>query len=128
MYLFTLNIYSNVYYTWFEFIQKEFNLNLSIDNIFQECFNLQKESNIYNAIFSDKLCIVSDEQSYTYKDLDKISNQIAHFLLESKVQPGECVAVVVDRKAITIANILGILPSNLGWRLFFLLFLIFVLL
>lgn len=62
--------------------------------------------------YPDKLCIVSDEQSYTYKDLDKISNQIAHFLLESKVQPGECVAVVVDRKAITIANILGILKAG----------------
>ena len=58
-YLFTLNIYSEVYYTWFEFVRKEFNLNLTINDDFQECFNLHKESGIYSAIFSKEVCVIS---------------------------------------------------------------------
>ena len=58
-YLFTLNIYSDCYYTWFKFIKEEFNLNLTINTDFEECFKLQKESGIYNAIFSKEVCIIS---------------------------------------------------------------------
>jgi len=58
-YLFTLNVYSNSYYTWFKFIKDEFNLPLTIENDFEECFLLQRESGIYSAIFSEMVCIVS---------------------------------------------------------------------
>jgi len=58
-YLFTLNIYSEVYYTWFEFIRKEFDLPLTINDDFQECFKLHSESNIYSAIFSKEVCVIS---------------------------------------------------------------------
>ena len=58
-YLFTLNIYSNVYYTWFEFIRKEFNIELSINDKFQKIFRLQRESGIYSCIFSESVAVIS---------------------------------------------------------------------
>ena len=67
-YLFTLNIYSEVYYTWFEFVRKEFNLNLTINDDFQECFNLHKESGIYSAIFSKEVCVISKYPIEIYQE------------------------------------------------------------
>ena len=60
-YLFTLNVYSDCYYNWFEFMRKELKINLTkdVDIIFQKVFKLQRDSGIYNAIFSEALCIVS---------------------------------------------------------------------
>ena len=57
-YLFTLNIYSNVYYNWYEFLRKEFNLDLTINDNFQECFKLQRDSDIYSCIFSELIAVV----------------------------------------------------------------------
>jgi DNA-binding FadR family transcriptional regulator len=58
-YLFTLNVYSDAYYSWFEFMRREFKLALSINDDFQKCFTLQRESGIYSAIFSEALCVIS---------------------------------------------------------------------
>lgn len=60
-YLFTLNVYSDCYYNWFEFVRKELGIKLDkeTNNIFQKTFKLQKESGIYNAIFSEALCVIS---------------------------------------------------------------------
>jgi hypothetical protein len=56
--LFTLNVYSDAYYSWFKFIKEEFNLPLTIEEDFEECFRLQRESGIYSAIFSAAVCVV----------------------------------------------------------------------
>jgi hypothetical protein len=58
-YLFTLDIYSNCYYTWYKFIKEEFNLPLTIEKDFEKCFYLQRKSGIYSAIFSELVCVVS---------------------------------------------------------------------
>ena len=60
-YLFTLNVYSNSYYYWYEFIRKEFNIKIDkeLNDTFQKIFSLQRESGVYSAIFSKELCIVS---------------------------------------------------------------------
>jgi len=60
-YLFTLNIYSDCYYNWYEFIRKEFNIKIDeeLNNKFQKIFKLQRESGVYSAIFSESLCVVS---------------------------------------------------------------------
>ena len=79
-YLFTLNIYSEIYYTWYEFIRKEFNLDLTINEDFQECFKLHSESGIYSAIFSEAVCVISKypleiyqnkENNYALNNLEK---------------------------------------------------------
>ena len=57
-YLFTMNVYSNVYYQWFKFIHKEFDLPLTIKDDFEACFGLYMKSGIYSAVFFDKACIV----------------------------------------------------------------------
>ena len=57
-YLFTLNVYSDVLYAWYEFIRLEFNLELTVNDDFQEGFRLQRQSGIYSAIFSDAVCVV----------------------------------------------------------------------
>lgn len=59
MYLFTMNVYSNYYYQWYKFIKDEFKLPLSIEDEFEECFKLQRESGIYCALFLKDYCIVS---------------------------------------------------------------------
>ena len=56
--MFTLNIYSDVYYTWFKFIKDEFNISLSIEEDFEKCFSLQRNSGIYSCIFSEQLAII----------------------------------------------------------------------
>jgi hypothetical protein len=67
-YLFTLNIYSDVYYAWYKFIKDEFKLPLTIEDDFEECFNLQKKSNIYSAIFSEIICVVSKYPKKIYRN------------------------------------------------------------
>jgi len=58
-YLFTTNFYSDCIYTWYEFLRNEFQLDLNIDEHFQECFKLQKSSGICQAIYSEELCVIS---------------------------------------------------------------------
>ena len=58
-YIFTMNVYSDCYYTWYEFIRKEFDLPLSINDDFQECFRLQRESGIFNIICNEVFAVVS---------------------------------------------------------------------
>lgn len=58
-YLFTLNVFSYYYFTWFKFIKDEFKLQLTIEKEFEECSKLQKESNIYSMIPSELFCVVS---------------------------------------------------------------------
>lgn len=58
-YLFTTNFYSDCIYTWYEFARKELNLQLSINEDFQTCFELQRNSGIGQAIFAEDLCVIS---------------------------------------------------------------------
>ncbi|MFT6503874.1 MAG: hypothetical protein ACJASQ_004012 [Crocinitomicaceae bacterium] len=58
-YLFTSNFYSDCIYAWYEFLRKELQLELSINQDFQECFKLQKASGICQAIYSEELCVIS---------------------------------------------------------------------
>jgi hypothetical protein len=57
-YLFTLNVYSDSYYTWYKFIKEEFNLPLSIEKEFEECFALQRASGVFSCIFAEEVAVV----------------------------------------------------------------------
>jgi len=67
-YLFTLNVYSDCFYSWYKFIKEEFKLSLTIEKDFEECFKLQRESNIYSAIFSEAVCVVCKYPKKVYRD------------------------------------------------------------
>jgi len=68
MYLFTMNVYSNGYYQWYKFLKEEFKLPLTIDNDFEMCFKLQRESGIYAALFLQKFCIISKYPKKIHRD------------------------------------------------------------
>jgi hypothetical protein len=59
-YLFTLNVYSDCYYTWYNFIHEQFQLPIDekTKNLFDITFKLQRESGIYSSIFSEALAVV----------------------------------------------------------------------
>jgi hypothetical protein len=67
-YLFTLNVYSDCYYSWYSFIKNEFNLPLSIEEEFETCFKLQRESGIYSAIFTESVCVICKYPKKVYRD------------------------------------------------------------
>ncbi|MDG1429108.1 MAG: hypothetical protein P8H56_06590 [Crocinitomicaceae bacterium] len=58
-YLFTANFYSDCIYYWYEFLRNELDLELSINQSFQDCFELQRKSGICQAIYSEDLCVIS---------------------------------------------------------------------
>jgi len=85
-YLFTMSIYSQVLYSWWSFLQKEFNLTLSIDKEFNECFELHDKSAIYEAIFTEALCIVVKHPKAIHRNAE---NDL-HSISDSAVEWGHC--------------------------------------
>ena len=68
-YLFTTNIYSNILLAWWKFIKDEFNINCGEIGIKLDSWNdMYLKSNIYSAIFSEILCIVSKYPKKIYRD------------------------------------------------------------
>jgi hypothetical protein len=59
-YLFTLNVYSDCYYTWFNFIHEQFQLPIDdkTKNLFDITFKLQRASGVYSCIFSEAVAVV----------------------------------------------------------------------
>ena len=63
----------------------------------------------------DQTALVCQDEQVTYSELDKQSNQIANFLIESGVTKGDIVAVSLPRVNISIACILGILKAGAAY-------------
>lgn len=77
-YLFTTSFYSDYIYAWYEFLRSELQLELSINQDFQECFNLQKTSGICQAIYSEELCIISKYPKCIYwNDEHQLHNEFS---------------------------------------------------
>ncbi|OBJ70093.1 hypothetical protein A5643_10985 [Mycobacterium sp. 1274756.6] len=53
--------------------------------------------------------------SWTYQQLDEASNRWAHLLAEYGARPGGCVALVVERSAVAVAAVLGVLKTGAGY-------------
>jgi amino acid adenylation domain-containing protein len=60
----------------------------------------------------DKVALVCQKKRYTYKELDRASNQIAHTLHERGVQRGDRVVVFADNTYETVVSFWGILKAN----------------
>ncbi len=54
------------------------------------------------------IAVVQGETIYTYKQLNDISNQIAHLLIQKKIRRGDIVAVLMERKPLLIATLLAV--------------------
>ena len=68
MHLITLNVNSDSYYQWYEFLRNEFDLKLDINDKFQECFRLQRESCVYSAVYAEEVCIVCKYPKMVHRD------------------------------------------------------------
>ncbi|MFB6240224.1 MAG: AMP-binding protein, partial [Gemmatimonadota bacterium] len=79
------------------------------------------------AMHTDRTAIVGDDETWTYDELNRRANRLAHRLREEGVKPGNPVGVHMDRSASLIAALLGVLkaggayvslpPSLPDWRL-----------
>ena len=58
--------------------------------------------------FPDRKALIWDCNNYvTYSDLERISNQIAHYLLDIGVKKGDRVCIILDKLTVTYGIILA---------------------
>jgi len=81
-YLFTLNIYSSCLFTWWNFIANELNIKAPIKKELEMFSSAYEKSNIYSAIFTEAVCIVSKFP----KAIHRNSNNDLHSTNESAVE------------------------------------------
>ncbi|MFY0632137.1 MAG: amino acid adenylation domain-containing protein, partial [Flavobacteriaceae bacterium] len=62
--------------------------------------------------FPDNIALVHDNSSITYKDLSEKVNKFAHYLLESGLNKGDVVGLIMDRSVEMIVSILGVIRAR----------------
>jgi amino acid adenylation domain-containing protein len=62
--------------------------------------------------FPDKTAVIDDDQSWSYRELDRSSNQLAHHLLASGIEPQSVVAIYAHRDSSLALALLGILKAG----------------
>jgi amino acid adenylation domain-containing protein len=60
----------------------------------------------------DAVAIVDGEAEYTYAEVDKASNRIAHALLPAVMHPGDVVSVYGPRNALTLIAQIGVMKAG----------------
>ena len=63
----------------------------------------------------DTTAVLSEAGNYTYKDLNALSNQIAHLLLKSGLQKADIVAVKFQRSVQMLASVLAVLKIGAAY-------------
>ena len=63
----------------------------------------------------DKEVVFDSKSSYTYEELDKASNKVAHYLISHKVKVGEFVALKVNRVKEFYAGFIGAQKAGAGY-------------
>nr|WP_232061697.1 non-ribosomal peptide synthetase [Mycobacterium xenopi] len=63
----------------------------------------------------DAVALVCGERSWTYRDVDKASNQLAHLLIAHGARRGQCVALLLPRTAEAIVAILAVLKTGAAY-------------
>ena len=69
-YLFTLNIWSSAYFAWYQFIAKEFDISAEINTELEVFSTAYENSNIYSALFTEAICIVSKFPKKVYRNAE----------------------------------------------------------
>jgi amino acid adenylation domain-containing protein/thioester reductase-like protein len=60
----------------------------------------------------DRVALVFEDRRFTYKELDEMSNSLAHYLREKGVRPNDVVPIVVKRSWHVIVAMLGVLKAG----------------
>ena len=63
----------------------------------------------------DALALVGTKHIFTYKEVDKYTNQIAHYIRENGVSAGDMVGLFFNRSELPILAMLGILKAGAGY-------------
>lgn len=79
--------------------------SITIDSLFRE--QVQR--------VPDLVAVVGPKGRLTYRELDRLSNQIAHLLKERRVSTGDFVAVCLDRDPLMVAALLGVLKAGAAY-------------
>lgn len=65
-----------------------------------------------SAEYADRTALIFREEVYTYKQLDEMSNALAHALREAGVEPGDIVPVITRRSWHIAVAMLGVLKAG----------------
>ena len=60
----------------------------------------------------DRIALVFEDREFSYKELDEMSNSLAHFLREKGVKPNDIVPIIAKRSWYVIVAMLGILKAG----------------
>lgn len=69
----------------------------------------------FSKLFPEATAVISEDGSFTYNDLDSISDRIAFGLIKKGIGKGECVGVYLNRSSEIVPTLLGILKSGAGY-------------
>lgn len=64
------------------------------------------------AAYPDKIALSFKDKSLSYKILNERANQLAHFLIKSEVQPGDSIALAIDRSEELLISLLAIMKTG----------------
>jgi amino acid adenylation domain-containing protein len=81
---------------------KEYSYTSTLQDLFEEQVSL----------IPDNLAILSQDESLTYRALNTLANQLAHYLLEMGVGAGTLIAIALDRSPKMLVSLLGILKAG----------------
>ncbi|KAA1242340.1 non-ribosomal peptide synthetase [Aquimarina sp. RZ0] len=62
--------------------------------------------------FPDTIAVVFNDKKLTYKELDKRSNQLAHYLIKQGIKDEDLIGICIERSLEMIIGILGILKAG----------------
>ncbi|RHC79098.1 non-ribosomal peptide synthetase [Parabacteroides merdae] len=82
------------------------NFDYPKDKCIHQLFEEQVEKNPEN------IAVIYGEESLTYKELNKKSNQLAHYLREKGVKPDSFVGICIERSLEMIVGLFGILKAG----------------
>jgi amino acid adenylation domain-containing protein len=88
----------------FDWNQTELKLNIK-DNIVQQWENVVTK-------IPDQIALITNQEKLTYKELNALGNQLAHYLKSLGVTNGTNVAISLDRNSLMAVGILGILKAG----------------
>ena len=60
----------------------------------------------------DKIALVFEDKQFTYKQLDEMSNALAHYLRENGIKPNDIVPIIAKRSWHIVVSMLGILKAG----------------
>ncbi len=79
------------------------------DKCLHELFELQVDKT------PDKVAVIAQDKTLTYRDLNEQANKVAHGLIKKGVVPGDIVVLILNRNSYLLSVMMGILKSGAGY-------------